>query len=209
MTSESLEQLVQLNAASAKSQPKDHRGRFASNAAVGAKVDSVMSDQYKGLSDDSLKNLGARSAPQVAQGISRELDRRQAEREASTATHSTALDAIKNGAGKDGSHAGPLYSLHAGTYNPTTGTGSGAQFFQKGNSLLIIAHSDGSHVKAISSAGEQYTKPGAYIGRRATQVKQGSNSDKRQDVRIVGYVSSNGTHYGHVPDKHVPFFVFK
>jgi len=121
----------------------------------------------------------------------------------------TAAEAIAQGPAK-GQTRGDLFTLHAGQLNPTTFAGSGAEYFEPGQgSLTVIAHRDGTHVKVISSYGDCPSVP-SDIGARAVQRKQHHNSaDTTKDVFIVGYVAPDGTHYGYVPAKAVPFFVFK
>lgn len=113
---------------------------------------------------------------------------------------------------KNGVYPEEHYTLNSGRINPTqTSIGSGAEYFNKDNgSLTILARSDGSGARAIASYGESYSDPKNELGATAIQYKQGMRSDtKTYDLYVAGYVASDGTKYGYVPDKQVSFFVYK
>lgn len=104
------------------------------------------------------------------------------------------------------------FSRNAGLLNPLDRTlGSGAEYFEEGrNSLVVLGTLEGKRARVISSWGEFYDDPLRELGWAAQQVKQGYDRDSiTRDLRVIGYVDRGGKTYGWVPDKQVPFFVYK
>lgn len=103
------------------------------------------------------------------------------------------------------------HSMFAGNLNPMQGEGTGAQYVRPDeNSLVILSQADGKRPRVISSSGEFYPDPGETLGDRAWHVKQSRGRDRvTEDLHVVGYVSKSGERFGWIPNKKVPFFVYK
>lgn len=102
------------------------------------------------------------------------------------------------------------FSFNAGRLNPMDNTGSGSEYHEKGDSLVILAEADGKSPRAISGSGDTFREPEGQLGRRAMQTKQNtSGRDAVWYLRVVGYVAADGTRYGWIPDKQVAFFRYK
>lgn len=101
------------------------------------------------------------------------------------------------------------YSTNVGKVNPNKPEDN--EYFGGNGSIVILADSEGKRVRAIHSSGDTYKDPSKELGRRSYQVKQYAiNRDViTRDLVIAGYISSDGSRYGYIPNKSISAFVYK
>lgn len=102
-----------------------------------------------------------------------------------------------------------IYGVHSGFANP--GSREDPYGHMASGGTLILGMADGSRPRALADGSEILSDPGAELGRPYTLYKARSNgvAEVKPDLRVLGYVDSNGNKFGWVPDKKIQFFVVK